>query len=365
MWWKSINPKSIVGPEYTRFKRLGHGLNGVVYRASQRASGDTVAIKFVNVGARDRITRKRLRAEIAAMQKLGGRCCVRLYGANLDSNPPFYVMEFLPLGDFRRRLSRKMGDVALLESFRRICLCVKACHEAKITHRDIKPENILFRSPNEPVLADFGVCKIETANLGTRRTEMERRGTPFYMAPEQLRNYLRQSKPADIWALGTMLRWDIVEDKLRNEKLRRDAVQIAEKCRADAAAQRPDIQAVTKEIEQLISLVPPLRAQRTEVGRFISIVESLIERLESQDPNLARKEGVYLRGMMLDSNKLAGEIGKYLTHEEWFLPEVPPYYEPHYDSEKKGLTPEEQKRSVLAEARHFHRYLQRYRRKLP
>lgn len=363
MWWKSIKLRGVIGSEYTQFRYLGNGLNGVVYRALLRSSRKPVAIKFVNVGPRDRTTRNRLAAEIQAMQKLDGISAVKLYEANTTSAPPYYVMEFLKLGDFRSRLERTISPLALLSLLEQICQCVRRCHEAEITHRDIKPENILFRSPNEPVLADFGICKLPGADLGTKVIEMEKRGTPLYMAPEQLRDYLPQSKPADIYALGTMLYFDVAP-KLRNPVLTDRAERLAEKCRTPAPQRRPDIQSVIQEIQELLALIRSLQNRRLEIDRLISIVDGLVARLTSERPELARVEGLYLRERMLEFNELVGDFGKYSTSERWWLPEVPPYYEPHFDSERQGVPPEQQKRIALAEGRRFARHMRRRRRDL-
>lgn len=363
MWWKTINLGRVVGSKYTRLKYLGNGLNGVVYRAHLRSTGQTLAIKFVNVGPKDRITRKRLAAEIAAMQKLEGACAVKLYDASAASDPPYYVMEFLKLGDFRSRLKRPTAPFVLLSLFGQICHCVKNCHNAEITHRDIKPENILFRSPKEPVLADFGICKLRLSDLGTRVIEMEKRGTPLYMAPEQLRDYLPQSKPADIYALGRMLHFDVA-DKLRNSMLKDRAEKLAAECTAQAAQRRPDIQTVIKEIETMIALVRSLQTKKPEIDRLISIVDAFVLRVTRESPELARTEGLYLRERMLEFNKLVGDFGQYSTSKSWYLPEVPPYYEPQFDSERQNVPPEEQKRIGLSEARRFSRHIRRCRTEL-
>ncbi len=234
MWWKSIDVESIVGSHYMDFKYHDNGLNGVVFRALARASRKPVAIKLIRVKSKDQTTRKRLAAEIEAMERLDGKCSIKICEANLESTPPYYVMEFVRGGNFRSRLSRRISVLRLLSLFQSICCCVAECHAIEITHRDIKPENILFRSPYQPILGDFGMCKLGATTIGTTRIEMEKRGTPLYMAPEQLKDYLPQSKPADIYALGTMLYFDIMP-KLRHPSLKDQAETLTERCRVPAA----------------------------------------------------------------------------------------------------------------------------------
>jgi serine/threonine-protein kinase len=96
----------------------------------------------------------------------------------------------------------------------KVLAAVATIHEAGIVHRDLKPDNIfLARQPDggiEPVLLDFGVCKLRrsTAFLGdsTKLTKAgELIGTPSYMAPEQITTSTEVDARADVWALGVIL----------------------------------------------------------------------------------------------------------------------------------------------------------------
>lgn len=107
------------------------------------------------------------------MGRLDGKCAVKIFEANSTANPPYYVMEFVRWGDFRSVLHRRISVSRLLSMLQSICECVAECHVLDITHRDIKPGNILFRSPNNPISADFGICKLGATALDTIRMEME------------------------------------------------------------------------------------------------------------------------------------------------------------------------------------------------
>ena len=360
MWWKSLNVQRIVGSRYMRLRYLGNGLNGVVFRALARPANQPVAIKLIRVESKDNTTRKRLAAEIKAMERLDGQFSVNVYEANLESTPPYYVMEFVRWGDLRSRLGRHLSDTRLIFLFQSICHCVEACHSMEITHRDLKPENILFRSPSRLVLADFGICKLDAAIIGTTRLEMEKRGTPGSLAPEQLRDFIPQSKPADIFALGTMLHFDFAQ-KLRLPILKDRAEKLAERCRATAAEKRPTIREVMQEIDAMATLVSSLRSQKAKVNRLVAIVECFIVRTASEGPELARTEGLYLRHRMLEFNKLAKGADTYKTSTSWHLEEVPPYYAPHFDSERRDVPLEQQKKNILSEARRFLSHIKRYR----
>jgi hypothetical protein len=304
-WWKRVNLRQAVGPNYIRFAALGSGQNGAVFRAKRLNTQELVAVKFIHIRSADRTSRKRLKAEVEAMVRLDGKGAVRVFDWDLAKTPPFYVMEYLPLGDLRRLLDKKPGPIDLLSVYQKVCLCVDGCHKQGITHRDMKPENVLFRKPREPVLADFGICKLGVGALGTTVLEMQNRGTPLYMAPEQLREHLQQSAPADVFALGTMLHFDIGEH-LRHPVLKKEALALAEQCRATDPSKRPQLKHLLLEIDRLVKSAHKYRRDRAHHRRLLELVEALISRLRHQSLELVDKEGLYLRQRMEDFNELAG-----------------------------------------------------------
>lgn len=171
-------------------------------------------------------------------------------------------MEYLPNGHLRKWLKKAaINDAVLLKQFVRICQCVNYCHDKDITHRDIKPENILFRTEHQPVLSDFGLCKFEGLRLGTEASEMIAKGTPSYMAPEQRRELLDQSRPADIFALGTMLHFDI-GSRIANGELKQRVNVIAERCTRNEPVRRPKIKALITQIERLVDSIEEQLQQR-------------------------------------------------------------------------------------------------------
>ncbi len=76
---------------------------------------------------------------------------------------------------------------------------VNQLNKLHIVHRDIKPANILYHKGIFKV-ADFGLAKYVQDQY---QMLMTRVGTPFYMAPQILKNQKYSSK-CDIWSLGVI-----------------------------------------------------------------------------------------------------------------------------------------------------------------
>jgi len=79
-----------------------------------------------------------------------------------------------------------------------LCDVLSYAHSKNVIHRDIKPSNVIL-FPNRGVkLMDFGIAKV-LQHGGKDQTQM--RGTPLYMAPEQIMGQ-GVDRRTDLYALG-------------------------------------------------------------------------------------------------------------------------------------------------------------------
>src|SRR5262249_35145275 len=103
-WWDQKRLADAVRPEYVHLSYLGNGQNGVVFMARRSSDKKFVAFNFVGFSRKDRNTRDGLTIEVKARKPRRGRRAIQILESNLLSDPPYYVMEFLPLGDLRRQV---------------------------------------------------------------------------------------------------------------------------------------------------------------------------------------------------------------------------------------------------------------------
>ena len=357
-WWDRYNLQNIVGPKYTNLQYLGEGLNGVVFRAMSRLDKIPVAIKFVRITKKNKTDRKRLKTEIYAMMKLKGNCAVEIYDSNVEANPPFYVMEYLRIGDLRKKLETRLDSISLLSIFLKICSCVETSNNHDITHRDIKPENVLFRSPNTPILSDFGICKLGKQVSGTRVTEMQRRGTPLYMAPEQLSENLEQSKPADVYALGIMLHFDIAEP-IKNPDLRDKLADYSDQCTANDPNRRCSIEVLVGNVEGVLSDARQYKLYRARVRRIINLVEAMSKRLP-KSMNILREEEAYLRERIQEFNEIATYKDEYRNHGLILEDKRTDYSVGFVDTGYRDIYDEDFRDELREEAANFSAHLRKY-----
>jgi hypothetical protein len=190
-------PTEVPGYDLTRF--LGSGAFGEVWIGLDRNTGRQVAVKFYR--HRGGVDWAMLSREVEKLVLLSAdRYVVQLLDVGWESDPPYYVMEYIEHGSLEQSIQR--NDARTVDQtvalFREIVIGLNHAHAKGILHCDLKPANVLLDQDAQPRLADFGQSRLtheQTPSLGTL----------FYMAPEQADVKSVPDARWDVYALGAIL----------------------------------------------------------------------------------------------------------------------------------------------------------------
>jgi serine/threonine protein kinase len=129
-----------------------------------------------------------------------------------DDSSLAFVMPFLPGQNLVNVKERGWSVEKKVEVLISICRTVEYAHRRKVVHRDIKPANIVFDGQGTPFLTDFDLADMETAT--TLSVADRGLGSPMFAAPEQIENSEKPDVRCDVYSLGRLLHYLLLERPL-------------------------------------------------------------------------------------------------------------------------------------------------------
>lgn len=180
--------------------RLGVGGMAIAYLGER--DGRLVVVKAMgNHVSLDRRAIDRLERELASISAVQSPRTVALIDRDLDFDPPWFAMEYVPGGTLETRVDQGslVPDARIRQFALDLALAIKDVHDAHVIHRDIKPSNIIMAEPY-PRLIDFGIAASLNATVRTATSGVM--GTLGWLAPEQFeRNAVDPAVDIHAWAL--------------------------------------------------------------------------------------------------------------------------------------------------------------------
>ena len=193
-------------PGVEGLEEIGRGGMAVVFKGRQPTFSRDVAVKVVTVAGVDERLRRRFEQELQAVGALSEHPnIINVHGAGETTEGlPYLVMAYQPGGSLADRLHGRgpLPWAEVAEIGVKMAGALESAHRAGVLHRDIKPENILVSGFGEPVLADFGIARLEGGAHLTASGMVT--GTPAHAAPETLQG--QPPTPAsDVYGLASTL----------------------------------------------------------------------------------------------------------------------------------------------------------------
>ena len=195
----------------TIMRELARGGMGIVFVAFQQTLKRQIAIKVLPKGVLKARAAERFQQEAESAAILSHPNIIPIYEVGETDDFFYFTMQLVQGKDLSDLMDRTRKHILPSKRFlplrftiKTICQVLNAleyAHAQEIIHRDIKPENVLIEKHTQrPLISDFGVVKV----LRGDDSDTEIRGTPAYMAPEQIIRTEIDGR-ADIYATGVML----------------------------------------------------------------------------------------------------------------------------------------------------------------
>ena len=186
---------------------LGTGGMGELWLAQRRDDAQLLAVKLPNAAALAQPgAEERFETEAEILGSLSHPNILRLLDAGTAGDGRLYMAtEYVDGSDLRRLLrAERLAAARALEIFSKVCAGVEHAHAQGVVHRDLKPANILVAADGAVKVADFGLAR-DMGSTGARTSAGDGLGTPYYLAPEALRNAASADERADVYSLGVLL----------------------------------------------------------------------------------------------------------------------------------------------------------------
>lgn len=195
-------------PGFQMLDKLGAGAMAVVFKAKQLSLDRMVAIKVLpkrlseNPEYVDRFYK-----EGRAAAKLNHNNIVQAIDVGEANGMHYFVMEYVKGKTVYDDLSKGQAypENEALDIINQIAEALEHAHERGLIHRDVKPKNIMITEEGTGKLADMGLAR-EASDQAAAMSEQGRAyGTPYYIAPEQIRGEVNIDFRVDVYSLGATL----------------------------------------------------------------------------------------------------------------------------------------------------------------
>ncbi len=192
-------------PGYQLLEKIGQGSMGTVFKARQLSMDRTVAIKVLHpklAAKKGFLARFQREAHLAA--KFNSNHVIQAIDVGTAGDINYFVMEYVEGVTIKDELQKGkvFEEAEAIDIVLQIARALQIAHRRKLIHRDIKPANIMLMKDGTAKLADLGMARATEDEAHVQADKGQTEGTPYYMAPEQIRGRADVDSRADIYSLG-------------------------------------------------------------------------------------------------------------------------------------------------------------------
>ncbi len=298
-------------PGYKILGKLGAGAMAVVYKARQLSLNRMVAIKILPKRFSENPEYvERFYKEGQAAGRLNHPNIVQAIDVGEAGGYHYFVMEYVEGKTIADDLTagNVFEEAEALDIIIQVANALAHAHACSLIHRDVKPKNIMISTNGTVKLADMGLAR-ETTDIEAAQSEAGKAyGTPYYIAPEQIRGKIDIDGRADIYGLGATLYHmltgrvpfmaedsaDVMRKHLREKLIPPDHINTS--LSAGVSEVIEIMMAKRKEnryndIEELLTDLEALRQGQSPLQAHRRFDVSMLEQLEKGDAVEVKEEG--------------------------------------------------------------------------
>jgi len=197
--------------KYEVLQKLGKGAYGVVWKAIDKKTKETVALKKIFDAFQNATDAQRTFREIMFLQELGDHeNVIKLLNVLKAENDRdiYLVFEYMETDLHAVIRANILEDIHKQYIMYQLLKALKWMHSASVLHRDMKPSNLLLNSECFLKVADFGLAR-SIASLTNDKVAnpvlTDYVATRWYRAPEILLGSTKYTKGVDMWSIGCIL----------------------------------------------------------------------------------------------------------------------------------------------------------------
>ena len=187
---------------YELYQFLGEGAMGRVYLAKDPHLKRDVAVKILreDLNATPKMWTL-LEDEAKAAAGIAHPNVIQIYTMGKILGRPYIVMELADYSNLDDLIEKNgvIQEAMAVQIAIDVMRGLRAAYNHEMIHGDVKPANILITKKGNAKVADFGL-----ARFLKQGQEVERWGTPYYIAPEKSER-IREDFRSDLYSLGATL----------------------------------------------------------------------------------------------------------------------------------------------------------------